>query len=48
MSLPSLRARLRGFDAATLRALLAYEKGHASRDDVITLFERRLEKITAE
>ncbi len=48
MSLPSLRARLRGFDAATLRALLAYEKGHAHRDDVITLFERRLEKITAE
>jgi hypothetical protein len=48
MSLPSLRARLRGFDAATLRALLAYEKGHANRDDVITLFERRLEKITAE
>jgi hypothetical protein len=48
MSLPSLRARLRGFDAATLRALLAYEKGHAKRDDVITLFERRLEKITAE
>ena len=48
MSLPSLRARLRGFDAATLRTLLAYEKGHANRDDVITLFERRLEKITAE
>jgi hypothetical protein len=48
MSLPSLRARLRGFDAATLRALLAYERGHAHRDDVITLFERRLEKITAE
>jgi hypothetical protein len=48
MSLPSLRGRLRGFDAATLRALLDYEKGHASRDDVISLFERRLAKITAE
>jgi hypothetical protein len=48
LSLPSLRARLRGFDAPTLRALLAYETAHAHRDDVITLFERRLEKITAE
>ena len=48
MSLPSLRARLRVLDAATLRALLDYEKAHAHRDDVITLFERRLEKITAQ
>ena len=48
LSLASLRGRLRVFDAATLRALLAYEKAHAHRDDVITLFERRLEKITAE
>jgi hypothetical protein len=48
LSLPSLRARLRVLDAATLRALQAYEKTHAHRDDVITLFERRLEKITAE
>jgi hypothetical protein len=47
LTLPSLRARLRGFDADTLRALLAYEKAHAGRDDVITLFERRLAKITA-
>ena len=47
LTLPSLRARLRGFDADTLRALLAYEKAHARREDVITLFERRLAKITA-
>ena len=47
LTLPSLRARLRGFDADTLRALLAYERAHARRDDVITLFERRLAKITA-
>jgi len=47
LSLPSLRARMRVFDAATLRALLAYEKAHAHRDDVITMFERRLAKITA-
>ena len=47
LSLPSLRARLRGLDAAALRALLAYEKAHANRDDVITMFERRLTKIDA-
>jgi hypothetical protein len=46
LSLPSLRARMRVLDAATLRALLAYEKAHAHRDDVITMFERRLAKIT--
>jgi hypothetical protein len=47
LSLPSLRARLRGLDAATLRAMLAYEKAHAHRDDVITMFERRLTKTDA-
>jgi hypothetical protein len=46
LSLPSLRARMRVLDAATLQALLAYEKAHAHRDDVITMFERRLAKIT--
>jgi hypothetical protein len=46
LSLPSLRARMRVLDAATLRDLLAYEKAHAHRDDVITMFERRLAKIT--
>jgi hypothetical protein len=45
LSLPSLRARMRVLDAATLQALLAYEKAHAHRDDVITMFERRLAKI---
>jgi hypothetical protein len=47
LSLPSLRARMRVLDAATLRAMLAYEKAHAHRDDVITMFERRLAKIDA-
>jgi hypothetical protein len=47
LSLPSLRARMRVLDAATLRTLLAYEKAHAHRDDVIAMFERRLAKITA-
>jgi len=48
LSLPSLRAKLRVLDAPTLEALLAYEKAHAKRDDVITMFERRLAKINAE
>ena len=47
LSLPSLRARLRTMDAEALRAALAYERAHAHRDDVITMFERRLTKITA-
>ena len=47
LSLPSLRARLRMLDAATLQAMLAYEKAHAHRDDVIAMFERRLAKIDA-
>ena len=47
LSIPSLRARMRVLDAAALRAVLAYEKAHAHRDDVITMFERRLAKITA-
>jgi hypothetical protein len=47
LSLPSLRAKLRVLDAATLEALLGYEKAHAKRDDVITMFERRLAKINA-
>jgi hypothetical protein len=45
LSLPSLRAKLRVLDATTLEALLGYEKAHAKRDDVITMFERRLAKI---
>ena len=48
LSLPSLRAKLRVLDAPTLEALLAYEKAHAKRDDVITMFERRLTKINAD
>jgi len=38
---------MRVLDAPALRALLAYEKAHAHREDVITMFERRLAKITA-
>ncbi len=45
LSVASLRARLRVLDPVTVRALLAYEKGHAGRDAVITMFERRLSKL---
>jgi hypothetical protein len=45
LSVASLRARLRGLDAAGVQALLDYEKANARRDDVVTMFERRLSKI---
>jgi hypothetical protein len=41
----SLRARLRGCDAATVRTLLAYETAHADREAVIGMYERRLIKL---
>jgi hypothetical protein len=47
LSLPSLRARLRGLDAGQVAELAAYEKEHAARADVVTMFERRIEKLTA-
>ena len=47
LSLASLRARLRVLDAATIQAMLAYEKAHARREPVITMLERRLAKISA-
>jgi hypothetical protein len=45
LSIASLRARLRGLDAADVQALLAYEKANAHRDDVVTMFERRIAKL---
>jgi hypothetical protein len=48
LSLPSLRARLRTLDAPAIMAMLAYERAHARRVDVLTMLERRLAKITAE
>lgn len=44
----SLRARLRNLTVAQLTQLVEYEKGHAARADVITMFERRIAKIEAE
>lgn len=48
LSLPSLRARLRNLDADQLRMLADYERSHAAREDVVTMFERRIEKLAAE
>ena len=44
----SLRARLRNLSVDQLTQLIGYEKGHADRADVITMFERRIAKIEAE
>jgi hypothetical protein len=48
LSLPSLRARLRNLDTSQLRVLIAYERAHAGRADVVTMFERRIAKLTGE
>ncbi len=45
LSIASLRARLRNLSAEQLTALVEYEKGHAARPDVITMFERRIAKL---
>jgi hypothetical protein len=45
LSIASLRARLRALDAAQVRDLLDYERTHASRANVITMFERRIAKL---
>jgi hypothetical protein len=44
----SLRARLRNLSVDQLNQLIEYEKGHAARADVITMFERRVAKLEAE
>ncbi len=47
LSLPSIRARLRGLDVAQLRVLAEYERTHAERPEVLGMFERRIEKLAA-
>lgn len=46
LTLASLRARLRGLDPAGVQVLLDYEKAHQGRPAVITMFERRLTKLS--
>jgi hypothetical protein len=45
LTIPSLRARLRNLSADQLGQLIAYEKCHAGRAEVITMFERRVAKL---
>jgi hypothetical protein len=48
LSIASLRARLRTLSVGQLTQLLDYERGHAARADVISMFERRIAKVQAE
>ena len=48
LSVASLRARLRNLDVTQLRQLTEYERGHAGRAEVISMFERRIAKLEAE
>jgi hypothetical protein len=45
LSIASLRARLRNLSADQLTVLISYEKSHANRADVISMFERRIVKL---
>ena len=45
LTVASLRARLRNLDQSQVRVLLEYEKGHAGRAAVLTMFERRIAKL---
>ncbi len=48
LTLPSLRARLRNLSAAQVAQLRDYEKEHAAREDVITMFDNRIAKLYRE
>ena len=45
LTVASLRARLRNLDPSQVRVLLEYEKAHAGRAAVLTMFERRIVKL---
>jgi hypothetical protein len=45
LTIASLRARLRNLSADQLAQLIDYEKAHANRAEVITMFERRITKL---
>jgi hypothetical protein len=48
LSVASLRARLRNLDVTQVRKLADYERAHAARADVLTMFERRVAKLEAD
>ena len=45
LTIASLRARLRNLSADQLTELIGYEREHANREDVISMFERRITKL---
>jgi len=45
LTLPQLRARMRTLEPAQLRALVAYERANAGRDEVAAMLERRIAKV---
>jgi len=45
LPIASLRARMRSLDAAQLRTLVDYERTHAGRAAVLSMFERRIAKL---
>ena len=45
LSIASLRARLRGLNADQVSQLADYERSHANRLDIVTMFERRIAKL---
>lgn len=48
LTMPSLRARLRGMSIAQVRALVDYERAHRGRQELILMYERRIEKLETE
>ena len=48
LSVASLRARMRGLDPAQLRVLIEHEQASANRENVVTMFERRIAKLELE
>jgi hypothetical protein len=47
LTVASLRARLRNLTTEDLAVLIDYEKAHQAREEVITMFERRVAKVAA-
>ena len=47
LSHASLRARLRNLDVGQLVQLLSYERVHANRAEIVTMFENRIGKLTS-
>jgi hypothetical protein len=45
LTMPQIRARMRTLDPAQLRALIAHERAHAGRAEVVAMFERRIAKV---